>query len=65
MERIGDMSDNVTTVSSPEETGLQGNSKLCINVEYNTAVPDFATSKEDMAPRPQGESEYEVTYDTI
>ena len=30
-----DMSDNVITVSSPEEeTGLQGNTKLCINVKY-------------------------------
>ena len=58
-----DMSDNVITVSSPEEeTGLQRSSKLCINVKYNTEVPDFSSSKEDTAP---GLQEYEVPLDTI
>ena len=56
------MSDNVITVSSPvEETGLQGNTKLCINVKYNTEVPDFSSSK-DTAP---GLQEYEVPHNTI
>ena len=39
------MSENVS--SPEEETGLQGNSKLCINVKYNTAVPDFSSSSKE------------------
>ena len=68
VEGIGDMSDDIITVSSPEEeTGLQGNSKLCIDVKYNTVVPDLSVSKEDTAPGHglQGKSEYAVPHDTI
>ena len=63
-----DMSDNVITVSSPEEeTGLQGNSKLAIDVKYNTAIPDFSASKEGTTYTPglQGKSEYEVPHNNI
>ena len=39
------MSENVS--SPEEETGLQGNSKLSINIKYNTAVPDFSLSSKE------------------
>ena len=60
------MSDDITVSSPEEETGLQGNSELCIAVKYSTAIPDFSPSKEDTctAPRQQGKSEYDA-HDTI
>ena len=56
------MSENL---SSPEEdTGLQGNSKLCINVKYNTAVPDFSSSKEETELQRKSEMCIDTKYNT-
>ena len=52
-------------LSSPEEeTGLQGNSKLCINVKYNTAVPDFSSSKEETELQRKSEMCIDTKYNT-
>ena len=60
---MGNISENVS--SPEEETGLQGNSKLCINVKYNTGVPDFSENvEEETAAGFQGKSEYEVQHST-
>ena len=51
LARMENISDNVS--SPDEETGLDGNSKLCIDVKYNIAAPDFSEnispSKEETA----------------
>ena len=51
LARMENISDNVS--SPDEETGLDGNSKLCIDVKYNIAALDFSEnispSKEETA----------------
>ena len=67
LARMENISDNVS--SPDEETGLDGNSKLCI-AKYNIAAPDFSEnispSKEETGAGLQGKSDlcFNMKYST-